>query len=132
MRRNSLAVPHIFERGRARRSRASTTRNLLPRRGRRAGQGGRRQLRRQACVVEPDCIRSAVLAPSRNSRCYFVAALHMRKGALAQLGERLLCKHQVIGSIPIGSTTPRHAIKLVMKTRVPLFWQRLAVRRDRA
>ena len=27
-------------------------------------------------------------------------------GALAQLGERLLCKHQVIGSIPIGSTTP--------------------------
>ncbi len=25
-------------------------------------------------------------------------------GALAQLGERLLCKHQVIGSIPIGST----------------------------
>ena len=27
-----------------------------------------------------------------------------RIGALAQLGERLLCKHQVIGSIPIGST----------------------------
>ena len=27
-------------------------------------------------------------------------------GALAQLGERLLCKHQVIGSIPIGSTIP--------------------------
>ncbi len=27
-------------------------------------------------------------------------------GALAQLGERLLCKHQVIGSIPIGSTRP--------------------------
>ncbi len=29
----------------------------------------------------------------------------LRDGALAQLGERLLCKHQVIGSIPIGSTT---------------------------
>ena len=28
-------------------------------------------------------------------------------GALAQLGERLLCKHQVIGSIPIGSTSFR-------------------------
>ena len=28
----------------------------------------------------------------------------MLYGALAQLGERLLCKHQVIGSIPIGST----------------------------
>ena len=26
-------------------------------------------------------------------------------GALAQLGERVLCKHEVIGSIPIGSTT---------------------------
>ena len=26
------------------------------------------------------------------------------RGALAQLGEQLLCKHQVIGSIPIGST----------------------------
>ena len=25
-------------------------------------------------------------------------------GALAQLGERLLCKQDVIGSIPIGST----------------------------
>ena len=33
------------------------------------------------------------------SRCW-------RNGALAQLGERLLCKHQVIGSIPIGSTMP--------------------------
>ncbi len=28
-------------------------------------------------------------------------------GALAQLGERLLCKHQVIGSIPISSTTSK-------------------------
>ena len=32
--------------------------------------------------------------------------MHRRhgNGALAQLGERLLCKHQVIGSIPISST----------------------------
>ena len=28
------------------------------------------------------------------------------KGAIAQLGERLLCKQEVIGSIPIGSTSP--------------------------
>jgi hypothetical protein len=28
----------------------------------------------------------------------------MASGALAQLGERVLCKHEVIGSIPIGST----------------------------
>ena len=27
-----------------------------------------------------------------------------RHGAIAQLGERLLCKQEVIGSIPIGST----------------------------
>ena len=27
------------------------------------------------------------------------------RGAIAQLGERLLCKQEVIGSIPIGSTT---------------------------
>ena len=27
-------------------------------------------------------------------------------GALAQLGERVLCKHEVTGSIPVGSTTP--------------------------
>ncbi|KAF3945820.1 hypothetical protein CMV_027844 [Castanea mollissima] len=33
----------------------------------------------------------------------------VRLGALAQLGERLLCKHQVIGSIPIGSTKPQRA-----------------------
>ncbi len=25
-------------------------------------------------------------------------------GALAQLGERVLCKHEVVGSIPTGST----------------------------
>ena len=27
-------------------------------------------------------------------------------GALAQLGERVLCKHEVVGSIPTGSTNP--------------------------
>ena len=29
-----------------------------------------------------------------------------QRGAIAQLGERLLCKQEVIGSIPIGSTSP--------------------------
>ncbi len=28
-------------------------------------------------------------------------------GALAQLGERVLCKHEVTGSIPVGSTMHR-------------------------
>src|SRR3569623_445751 len=36
-------------------------------------------------------------------------------GALAQLGERLLCKHQVIGSIPISSTT-RHKRRHVCRS----------------
>jgi hypothetical protein len=29
-------------------------------------------------------------------------------GAIAQLGERLLCKQEVTGSIPVGSTRNRH------------------------
>jgi hypothetical protein len=29
----------------------------------------------------------------------------LQLGAIAQLGERLLCKQEVIGSIPIGSTS---------------------------
>jgi hypothetical protein len=29
------------------------------------------------------------------------------EGAIAQLGERLLCKQEVVGSIPSGSTRPR-------------------------
>jgi hypothetical protein len=33
------------------------------------------------------------------------AAKPARDGALAQLGERVLCKHEVTGSIPVGSTS---------------------------
>jgi hypothetical protein len=32
-----------------------------------------------------------------------------RDGAIAQLGERLLCKQEVVGSIPSGSTRPHSA-----------------------
>ena len=49
-------------------------------------------------------------------RCLAFINLTMWLGALAQLGERLLCKHQVIGSIPIGSTIPRFP---EMKTQDP-------------
>ena len=31
-------------------------------------------------------------------------AWRLSKGAIAQLGERVLCKHEVVGSIPSGST----------------------------
>jgi hypothetical protein len=41
-------------------------------------------------------------------------------GALAQLGEHLLCKQGVIGSIPIGSTSFRIIISPEMKTTVLL------------
>ena len=32
------------------------------------------------------------------------------RGAIAQLGERLLCKQEVTGSIPVGSTSSRQAL----------------------
>jgi hypothetical protein len=44
-----------------------------------------------------------VLARLRGS--FAARVFRTAHGALAQLGERLLCKHQVIGSIPISSTT---------------------------
>jgi hypothetical protein len=31
-----------------------------------------------------------------------------RCGAIAQLGERVLCKHEVVGSIPSGSTKSKN------------------------
>ena len=48
-------------------------------------------------------------------------------GALAQLGERLLCKHQVIGSIPIGSTKSQEE-RRTSEARVALFQDRPALR----
>ena len=33
-------------------------------------------------------------------------SLRLVEGAIAQLGERLLCKQEVVGSIPSGSTSP--------------------------
>src|SRR3954453_19814705 len=39
-------------------------------------------------------------------------------GAIAQLGERVLCKHEVAGSIPAGSTPPRSARRLLANRRV--------------
>ena len=37
---------------------------------------------------------------------YFDGATGKPDGAIAQLGERLLCKQEVVGSIPSGSTKP--------------------------
>ncbi len=51
-------------------------------------------------------------------------------GAIAQLGERVLCKHEVVGSIPSGSTIfvgasvahPATAqnVRVIEETKVPL------------
>jgi hypothetical protein len=41
-------------------------------------------------------------------------------GALAQLGERLLCKQDVIGSIPIGSTILSLAASVTSALRASL------------
>jgi hypothetical protein len=60
--------------------------------------------------------------PSEPSACRDAPA----HGALAQLGERLLCKHQVIGSIPIGSTTPRYPVDEDTGSRRDQRWVRAA------
>ena len=39
-------------------------------------------------------------------------------GAVAQLGERLLCKQEVVGSIPSGSTINRHRALIVLFRKV--------------
>ncbi len=49
-------------------------------------------------VPRRSCLRECTAA-------LLLVSFALRIGALAQLGERLLCKHQVIGSIPISSTT---------------------------
>jgi hypothetical protein len=47
---------------------------------------------------------------------------NFRGGAIAQLGERLLCKQEVIGSIPIGSTRSQlNALYLHVVSNVLLF-----------
>ena len=59
-----------------------------------------------------------------------VDALRTKFGAIAQLGERVLCKHEVVGSIPSGSTifvlaTSRceagrqHEVSVIEETKVP-------------
>ena len=46
----------------------------------------------EACPAQPEGRRRALL---------------FEYGAIAQLGERVLCKHEVVGSIPSGSTSLR-------------------------
>ena len=43
-------------------------------------------------------------APEATNRSTEHGPLGCAQGAIAQLGERVLCKHEVVGSIPSGST----------------------------
>ena len=52
-----------------------------------------------------------------------------RVGAIAQLGERLLCKQEVVGSIPSGSTRPEITRPQRAKARA-LPWTALSGRHD--
>ena len=54
------------------------------------------------------CASSDLAGPSRATRAstHHRLALQQGSGALAQLVERLLCKQDVIGSNPLGSTIP--------------------------
>ena len=42
-----------------------------------------------------------------------------KKGAIAQLGERLLCKQEVVGSIPTGSTSHISRPLLAVRGKCP-------------
>src|SRR4051812_12474537 len=52
-------------------------------------------------------------------------------GAIAQLVERVLCKHEVVGSIPSGSTTSRtKALSSDRSNEIPVAWLTAGVRVD--
>ena len=40
-------------------------------------------------------------------------------GAVAQLGERLLCKQEVTGSIPVSSTTSTKWLRVATESNLP-------------
>ena len=49
----------------------------------------------------------------------FRFARRERLGAIAQLGERVLCKHEVVGSIPTGSTSRTATATMLRATNAP-------------
>ena len=51
-----------------------------------------------------------------------VLSLGFRGGAVAQLGERLVCNQEVVGSIPIGSTRRADSMVLVQNERAGVVW----------
>ena len=65
----------------------------------------RRQAQACAAIARALCARNGVIAYQRlEVRRIFCPLGKEMLGAIAQLGERVLCKHEVVGSIPSGST----------------------------
>ncbi len=60
---------------------------------------------RQAFLNEGCCAVALAKASAANAFVFW-------NGAIAQLGERVLCKHEVVGSIPSGSTSFRWLCQL--------------------
>ena len=57
--------------------------------------------------VLPDFLQPAYAKASAGVRNASALRAGVSNGAVAQLGERLLCKQEVTGSIPVGSTKSR-------------------------
>ena len=64
----------------------------------------------QVLLDPPFALRLREAASAKGQR----AARH-KDGALAQLGERLICIQEVIGSIPIGSTSIPGRLHMIIK-----------------
>jgi hypothetical protein len=55
---------------------------------------------------EPLLAGNVVVGQRQAQRGSFLPGILRLLGAIAQLGERLLCKQEVTGSIPVGSISP--------------------------
>jgi hypothetical protein len=68
------------------------------------------------------------------NRCHSPRGGRYEHGAVAQLGEHLLCKQGVTGSIPVSSTTPHRSLRQTQKRKgvrvlVPRFFEDRGVSR---
>jgi hypothetical protein len=70
----------------------------------------------QAAPIRRSCVAGAHVALKKRRMLFDSAGRH--HGAIAQLGERLFCKQDVVGSIPSGSTTYSQVAQLVERPAV--------------
>ena len=74
-------------------------------------------------LPDPPVSRRGVLVPGRGDDQKDTGD---KRGAIAQLGERLLCKQEVAGSIPAGSTTLRDLRGVRCGDDVRVQWTRVS------